>query len=212
MTMLRDSTLASLVSAQAVVSLYDGATAAWHGEMGAHLATPTTAFMSTVLDLHRANFELWHIEDEARAPGASDRQIAETKRSVDRTNQRRNDLAENCDSLLLCELEARGLPAPEAELQSEPPGLMLDRLSILTLKIYHTREEIDRADAPEGHAERNRSRLALLTTQREDLANCLDTLWTKVVAGERRFKVYRQLKMYNDPSLNPAVYLKKGSI
>jgi hypothetical protein len=85
---------------------------------------------------------------------------------------------------------------------------MLDRLSILALKIYHTREEIDRANAPEGHAERNRERLALLETQRDDLANCLDILWKKVVAGERRFKLYRQLKMYNDPSLNPAVYLQ----
>jgi hypothetical protein len=88
---------------------------------------------------------------------------------------------------------------------------MLDRLSILALKIYHTREEIERGDAPPGHAERNRSRLALLESQRGDLADCLDVLWRRVVSGERRFKIYRQLKMYNDPSLNPAVYLRKGS-
>jgi hypothetical protein len=85
---------------------------------------------------------------------------------------------------------------------------MLDRLSILALKIYHTREEIDRANAPEGHAERNRERLVLLESQRSDLAACLDAFWKKVVAGEGRFKIYRQFKMYNDPSLNPAVYLK----
>jgi hypothetical protein len=200
------------LSARDVVSLYDAATAAWHGEMGTAFSVPSTEVSSVVIDLHRANFELWHIEDQARAPEASDRQIAETKRAVDRTNQKRNDLAERCDVALLGELKAHGLPAETAELHSESPGLMLDRLSILTLKIYHTREEVERADAPEGHAERNRARLELLETQREDLANCLDTLWTKVLAGERRFKVYRQLKMYNDPSLNPAVYLKKSSV
>jgi hypothetical protein len=200
--------LTHLLSAHAVVSLQDGSTALWHGEPAPDLDLSKGEFLNTVLEQHRANFELWHIEDQARAPGASDRQIAETKRAVDRTNQRRNDLTERCDALLLCELEAYGLPAAAAELHSESPGLMLDRLSILALKIYHTREEIDRANAPEGHAERNRERLALLETQRDDLANCLDILWKKVVAGDRRFKLYRQLKMYNDPSLNPAVYLQ----
>ena len=87
---------------------------------------------------------------------------------------------------------------------------MIDRLSILALKIFHTREEIERAGAPEGHAERNRERLRLLTEQRDDLVACLDRLWAEVLAGRRRFKVYRQLKMYNDPTLNPAIY-KVGS-
>ena len=85
---------------------------------------------------------------------------------------------------------------------------MIDRLSILALKIYHTREEAERADAPEGHAERNRERLAILEEQRADLAGCLDALWQETLAGTRRFKLYRQLKMYNDPSLNPAIYRK----
>ena len=88
---------------------------------------------------------------------------------------------------------------------------MLDRLSILALKIFHTREEIHRPNAPEGHAERNQERLALLEMQRQDLAACLDRLWQKVIGGERRFKVYRQLKMYNDASLNPAVYSERGN-
>jgi hypothetical protein len=130
------------------------------------------------------------------------------KRGVDRVNQRRNDLMERCDALLLEALAARGLPAAAAPLHSETPGLILDRMSILALKIFHTREETLRADAPEGHVERNRERLRMLEEQRDDLAGCLDALWAEVVRGERRFKLYRQLKMYNDPALNPAVYGK----
>jgi hypothetical protein len=83
---------------------------------------------------------------------------------------------------------------------------MIDRLSILALKIYHTREEAERKDAPAGHAERNLERLTILLEQRRDLASCLDALWTETLGGRRRFKLYRQLKMYNDPTLNPAVY------
>ena len=94
----------------------------------------------------------------------------------------------------------------EAPLHSESPGLIIDRLSILALKIYHTREEAERADAPPGHADRNSDRLAILEDQRADLAACLDALWRETLAGTRRFKLYRQLKMYNDPSLNPAIY------
>ena len=76
------------------------------------------------------------------------------------------------------------------------------------MKIYHTREETERGDAPAGHAERNRERLAILEQQRADLAGCLDALWRQTLAGTRRFKLYRQLKMYNDPTLNPAIYRK----
>jgi hypothetical protein len=155
---------------------------------------------------HRANFELWHIEDEARAPGATDAELAAVKRRVDQTNQRRNDLVEGLDRALLAWLEPQGLPHPDATLNSESPGLIIDRLSILALKIYHTREEAGRADAPEGHAARNLARLAILEEQRADLAACLDALWRETLAGTRRFKLYRQLKMYNDPSLNPAIY------
>lgn len=201
--------LIQMLSARSIVKMQDSATTLWHGDSSPEFGLPPSEFLNTVLELHRANFELWHIEDQARAPGASDRQIAETKRAVDRTNQRRNDLSERCDAMLLAELAVHGLPSDSAELHSESPGLMLDRLSILALKTYHTLEEIGRTNAPKGHAERNRERLVLLETQRDDLANCLDALWNKVVDGKRRFKVYRQLKMYNDPSLNPAVYAQE---
>jgi len=169
-------------------------------------AEPGPDWLALVGRQHRANFELWHIEDEARRPNATDAEVAGVKRRVDRTNQRRNDLVEELDRRLLEWLEAKGLPNPTAALHSETPGLMIDRLSILSLKIYHTREEAERADAPQGHIRRNLDRLAILEEQRADLTGCLDTLWLETLAGTRRFKLYRQLKMYNDPSLNPAIY------
>jgi hypothetical protein len=167
---------------------------------------PDSDWLELVRRQHRANFELWHIEDEARAPGAADAELAAVKRRVDQTNQRRNDLVEQLDRALLAWLEPQGLPHLDAALNSESPGLIIDRLSILALKIYHTREEAGRADAPEGHAARNLARLAILVEQRADLAACLDALWRETLAGTRRFKLYRQLKMYNDPALNPAIY------
>jgi hypothetical protein len=194
-----------MLSAEEIVSQQDRETRAWH-QSAAGAAKPGSDWLSLVSGQHRANFELWHIEDEARVPGATNAEIASVKRRIDPVNQRRNDLAEGLDSALLAWLAARGLPNPAAALHSETPGLIIDRLSILALKIYHTREEAERANAPAGHAPRNLDRLAILEEQRADLAACLDVLWGEILAGTKRFKLYRQLKMYNDPSLNPAVY------
>ena len=208
-----------MLSAHAIVELHDQRTRAWHqtaenaGEDSCLRAGETDGaggetanWLSLVVRQHRANYDLWHIEDEARAPGASDAELAGVKRRVDTTNQLRNDLAEELDRMLLAWLEQRELPNLAASLNSESPGLIVDRLSILALKIYHTGEEVERNDAPQGHADRNRERLAILDEQRADLAGCLDALWQETLAGTRRFKLYRQLKMYNDPALNPAVY------
>ncbi len=170
------------------------------------MAASLTGFERTVAEQHLANFELWHAEDEARTPEASDHDLARIKHFIDRANQRRNDLSEQCDVFLLNILSQQGLPAPGAELHSESPGLILDRLSILSLKLFHTREEIDRPHAPPGHGERNLQRLQILVEQRDDLAGALDRLWQQILNRQRRFKLYRQLKMYNDPALNPAVY------
>ncbi len=194
-----------MLSAGQIVALQDRLTRLWH-----QATQESEAAAGEWLDLverqHRANFDLWHIEDEARAPRVSDAELAAVKRRIDRTNQLRNDLAEELDRMLLEWLAARGLPRTTAPLNSESPGLIVDRLSILTLKVYHTREETQRKDAPEGHANRNRTRLQILEEQRADLAGCLDALWQETLRGTRRFKLYRQLKMYNDPALNPAVY------
>ena len=200
-----------MMQANAIVNLHDQLTIDWHAAPAHAGSVPVTGWLPTVGLQHRANFDLWHIEDEARTPGASDTELACVKRRVDSTNQLRNDLAEQLDHILIDWLAARELPNPAAPLHSESPGLVIDRLSIMALKNYHTREEADRPDAPPGHAERNRDRLAILVEQRADLAHCLDSLWQETLLGARRFKLYRQLKMYNDPSLNPAIYRKSAT-
>ena len=199
-----------MLSAEAIVNTQDHYTHAWHHESKesstSDFIDDAAAWTQCIVRHHRANFDLWHIEDEARTPGATDADLASVKRRIDRTNQLRNDLAEQLDRALLDHLAPQALPSQTAPLHSESPGLIIDRLSILSLKIYHTREEAERVDAPRGHTERNQGRLAILEEQRADLAGCLDALWQETLAGTRRFKLYRQLKMYNDPTLNPAIY------
>ena len=214
-----------MVSSEKIVTQQDRLTQAWHEQSCANFdgAAPVLAreapseqkgqedWLELIARQHRANFDLWHIEDEARTPGATDAEVAEVKRRIDKTNQLRNDLIEELDSALLSWLKSRRLPKAAAPLNSEPPGMIIDRLSILALKIYHTREEAARKDAPLGHATRNRERLVILKEQRSSLAECLDSLWQDILNGRRSFKVYRQLKMYNDPSLNPAIYGKRAA-
>jgi len=169
------------------------------------IAVNADGLMAIAMAQHVANFDLWHEEDKARSPEATDGDIAEVKHAIDRLNQKRNDLVEKMDVWLLERLEQN----EHAPLHSETPGLMIDRLSILALKIYHTEEEEHRETATEAHRRRNADRLVLLKEQRSDLAGCLDALWSEILQGTRRFKLYRQMKMYNDPELNPAVYGRK---
>lgn len=201
----------SMIIAQQITELQDETTRLWHGQPVEDPALDSEpGLLALARRQHATNFILWHTEDEARRPGAGDADLARVKRIIDRTNQLRNDLAEKIDQALLAHLAATAEAAPQAELHSETPGMMMDRLSILSLRIFHTREEMERPDAPEGHRGRNEQRLAILLEQRADLARCLDRLWQQILAGERRFKLYRQLKMYNDPTLNPAVYRAAG--
>jgi hypothetical protein len=192
-----------MLDALVITRMQDEMTAALHESEGQlEVETSADGLMALAMAQHRANFELWHEEDKARVPGVPDAEIARVKRAIDVLNQRRNDLVEKMDVWLIERLDQEAT----APLHSETPGLMVDRLSILALKMYHTREEAHRASATEGHRQRNVERLALLEAQREDLAGCLDALWAEVLQGTRRFKLYRQMKMYNDPELNPAVY------
>jgi hypothetical protein len=213
-----------MIVIQEIVPLQDGLTRRWHDQADADFGRKPAAegdmpdeekaqqdWLRLVARQHHANFDLWHIEDEARAPGASDAELAAVKRRIDLTNQLRNDLVENLDRRLMAWLNARGLPNPAAPLHSETPGLIIDRLSILSLRIYHMREEAERRHAPEGHSERNHERLAVLEKQRRDLAGCLVDLWREIESGARRFELYKQMKMYNDPTLNPAIYSKGGT-
>jgi Protein of unknown function (DUF4254) len=192
-----------MLDALLITRMQDEMTVALH-EVGGELKMEISddGLMELVMEQHRANFELWHEEDQARVPGVPDAEIVRVKRAIDTLNQKRNDLVEKMDLWLIDRMK-QGAAAP---LNSETPGLMVDRLSILALKIFHTREEAHRPSATEDHRRRNLGRLALLLEQREDLAGCLDALRSEVLNGTRRFKLYRQMKMYNDPELNPAVY------
>lgn len=195
----------SMLDAAFITRMHDEMTEAWHQP---HQEEPTdsTKITKLIRAQHRANFDLWHEEDKARDPEAGDPEIAAVKRSIDRLNQRRNDLVEQIDMEILARFEKAIHSSPHAPLHSETPGMMIDRLSILALKIFHTDEESRRDSATEAHRLRNRQRLVLLQEQRSDLAQALNALFSDLDEGRRRFKLYRQMKMYNDPELNPAIY------
>ena len=192
-----------MLQSQAILTLHDEANTLWH--LGQALPPVAGEFTHLVLAQHRANFDLWHQEDDARSPDASDASLATVKHAIDEINQRRNDLMEQVDAALLLEAADQNQASP---LHSESPGLIIDRLSILSLKLFHTAEETHRPSASEEHRNRNLDRLHILEDQRADLAACLDLLWSDILAGKRRFRLYRQMKMYNDPELNPVLYTR----
>jgi hypothetical protein len=194
-----------MLNAKRIAQLQAELTAHWH-DSRTHEAGLPGALEELIAAQHGANFDLWHEEDRARDPGACDAEIARVKRAIDRLNQVRNDLVERIDAELLASLLLMNARAP---LHSETPGMIIDRLSILALKVHHTREEAERVEAGAEHVARNRERLAILEIQREDLVECLRELMDEVRAGQRRFKLYRQMKMYNDPELNPAIYMRR---
>ncbi len=172
-----------------------------HSEQGLH---------GRLCDLHRFNFLLWHEEDIARSPAVSDGRIARVKRAIDRYNQARNDAIEKVDDWLVADLAARGVAAsPDAPAATETPGAALDRLSILELRRYHMREQVERRDAVAEHREKAAGRLVILDQQRDHLVTALDRLLGEIYAGERPLRVFRQMKMYNDPTLNPHLYRAK---
>jgi hypothetical protein len=197
-----------MLSSARILHLHDTLNTLWHQTDASPLDAGTT-IEDCAIAQHWQNFALWHEEDKARDAHASDAQIATVKRQIDQLNQQRNDLTERCDELLLSFLCEQGLPLFGAELHTETPGMILDRLSILSLKRYHTLEQTERSDVDSEHIARNRDRLQTLEEQRSDLANSLDVLWQRILNGERGFKVYRQLKMYNDATLNPVLYNAK---
>ena len=203
-----------MLNAASITKRQDALTAIWHGPTSADfgLYESLTDLNAIIEQQHRANFELWHEEDQARDPEATDRAIATVKHAIDRLNQRRNDLVEQIDIALLESLQPTFEAHPQAPLHSETPGMMIDRLSILALKVFHTREESERGTATPEHREKNTRRLTLLLEQQGDLAAALDALDREMSRGLRRFKLYRQMKMYNDPELNPAIYKHQTGI
>lgn len=158
------------------------------------------------LELAWRNYLLWHEEDKARRTDVEDSAIATVKRAIDKLNQQRNDLIEKLDEAILAEIR-RATSASETEaINSETPGSIVDRISIMSLKIYHMDEDCQRSDIDDNHRQRSEQRLAVLKLQRNDLYKALDELLTDYVNGKKTMKLYKQFKMYNDPTLNPELY------
>ncbi|MBP3228347.1 MAG: DUF4254 domain-containing protein [Bacteroidaceae bacterium] len=149
----------------------------------------------------------WHLEDLIRDPQIDPVAALALKRRIDKSNQDRTDLVEDIDCWFLDNVA--GEPLPDATINTETPAWAVDRLSILALKIYHMREQAERSDADEAHRARCADKLAVLLVQREDLGGALDTLLDDIRAGRKRMRLYKQMKMYNDPSTNPVLYGKK---
>lgn len=147
----------------------------------------------------------WHVEDEIRAPAIHPARALGLKRRIDRLNQERTDRVEGIDDYFLS-FFSDAHPASGARINTESPAWAVDRLSILALKIYHMEAETSRTDAPAEHQQRCRGKLAVLLEQRHDLALSINELLHDIGTGRRRMKVYRQMKMYNDESLNPVLY------
>ena len=180
------------LTSAAVVAFHDG-------------ASPfTDAPWADIAENHRSNAGLWDEEDRARRRNAPDAEIVANKRAIDALNQKRNDAVERIDDAILRSLEGR--LREEARLNAETAGMMIDRLSILALKIRAMAAQAARTDANEAHLAACAAKLVRLREQRSDLARCLDELLEGCAAGTARYKIYRQFKMYNDPAMNP--YLK----
>lgn len=149
----------------------------------------------------------WHLEDIIRDPAIDPVEALALKRRIDRSNQDRTDMVEEIDSYFR-EKFADVTPLPDATINTESPAWALDRLSILALKIYHMAREVERTDASPEHIEKCRAKLDILLQQQEDLTTAIDQLLDDIAAGRKYMKVYRQMKMYNDPSTNPVLYKK----
>ncbi|MCH5311453.1 MAG: DUF4254 domain-containing protein [Prevotella sp.] len=149
----------------------------------------------------------WHLEDIIRDPNIQPAEALLLKRRIDRSNQERTDLVERIDAHFRM-VYANVKCQPDARLNTESPAWAIDRLSILALKIYHMKEEAERADASEEHRQKCAGKLAILLEQQKDLSTAIDQLLEDIENGRKYMKVYMQMKMYNDPTTNPVLYKK----
>jgi hypothetical protein len=150
----------------------------------------------------------WHLEDIIRNPEIDPIEALVIKRRIDKSNQDRTDLVELIDSYFLDKYRSV-VVKPTAKINTESPAWAIDRLSILCLKVYHMQQEADRMDALPDHIASCKNKLAVLLEQKADLSEALDQLLNDIETGDKYMKVYKQMKMYNDPSLNPVLYGKK---
>lgn len=151
----------------------------------------------------------WHLEDIVRDPQIDPVKGLDLKRRIDRSNQERTDMVEQIDDHFLHQY-SNVVPLDHATINTESPAWAIDRLSILVLKIYHMEEEVKRQEVSDAHRAACSAKLQILLTQQGDLSQSIDELLTDIASGKKKMRVYRQMKMYNDPSLNPVLYNLKG--
>jgi Protein of unknown function (DUF4254) len=210
----------SLPNAAAVMALHDGLLAASTWPQHGPTAKDDAAWL-WVQTNHRFNCLLWAEEDLARRTTVGAADIAANKRAIDGYNQARNDATERVDEILLIALglvdaESARSDAPQARvpagarLNSETAGSMIDRLSIMALKVHAMRQQTQRQDVDDAHRASSAVKLQRLQQQRQDLGGCLDALLADAAAGRTYFKVYRQFKMYNDPRMNPVLVKERA--
>lgn len=153
----------------------------------------------------------WHLEDIIRNPDIDVYEALKIKRRIDNSNQHRTDVVEFIDSWFIQKFKDVK-PLPNATINTESPAWAIDRLSILELKIYHMEIEANRSGASEEHRQTCQKKLQTLILQRHDLSNAIDQLLLDIEEGRKYMKAYKQMKMYNDESLNPVLYQKRGSL
>ena len=187
-----------------IIELHRETLVRWHADRPDN---PYNDLFATICQQHQFNYLLWHEEDIARSPEVPDSRIAAVKRAIDGYNQQRNDWIEKIDEQLMQLLATAGvLPRADARLNTETPGSAIDRLSIMALRIYHLEEQLGRDDIDDIQRVKVAGRLQRCGTQHTDLSQSLVELLDDIFSGRKLLKVYRQLKMYNDPTLNPYLY------
>lgn len=192
-----------------IVALQESTVKQWH-------QTPVevvgNGLMSIVCQQHAFNYNLWHEEDIARSRDVTDAQIAQVKRNIDQLNQNRNDWIEKIDDAISDFIDSESVSVShDAPINTETPGSVVDRLSIIAIRIYHLEEQLDRTDVDQVHIDSVSQKIAICKLQRDELANALDQLMDCFQAGTKRHRTYRQFKMYNDPALNPYLYTKRAA-
>jgi hypothetical protein len=176
---------------ETITRLQQDCVSRWHQQP---IDNPYEGPLALVCQQLAYNFQLWHEEDKARSPTASDREIAQVKRAIDQLNQQRNDWIEKLDDWIASELARRGIaPPPQTPQNTETLGSAIDRLGILALRIYHLREQVARPDASPEHRAKVAGKLELALAQHADLTRAAQQLADDLAAGRKRHKTYRQL-------------------
>lgn len=198
--------------AQKAYDIFADTTAAYHTtdhvDATFHNPHPSGQIEHLLAEKNWVDAVQWHLEDIIRDPAIDPVEALALKRRIDRSNQVRTDMVEDLDSYFR-DMYAGVTPAEGATINTESPAWAIDRLSILALKIFHMRIEANREDASPEHRNRCAAKLAVLEEQRSDLISAIDTLLDDFAAGRKYMKVYRQMKMYNDPATNPVLYSGK---